>query len=359
MNNRLYLDIHVLQTVPPSCINRDDTGSPKTAIYGGVTRARVSSQAWKKAVRDYFKENAFENGIRTKYIFDLIAKEFIAKEGENQEVSQADAETAIKEILDKTGVKISKDKDNNRDVTGALFFISLKQVKELAKLAKEGKFEKNIAQDAIKKNPAVDMALFGRMVAEDGGLNIEASCQVAHAISTHKITNEYDYFTAVDEKETDHSGAGMIGTVEYNSSTLYRYATVAVHELNKQLGETPEKTAEAVEAFIKAFVLSMPTGKKNTFANQTPPYAVYVVLRNDQPANFAGAFETAIKIGKDDSGYAEKSAKALADYTNETKNWLAEPVKDYSTGNIEIGEKVSFNTLTRNIKNDICEKLCS
>ena len=166
--------------------------------------------------------------------------------------------------------------------------------------------------------PGVDLALFGRMVATKDSkgqpLNFDAAAQVAHAISTHAVENEYDYFTAVDDcSPEDNAGAGHLGTVEFNSSTLYRYATVNVVELRNMLGE---KAPEAVKAFIEAFIRSMPTGKQNTFANWTRPDAVYVTVRRDQPVNMAGAFEKPVRAGND--GYIQRSIQALAAYAKET-----------------------------------------
>ncbi|MFR8717011.1 MAG: type I-E CRISPR-associated protein Cas7/Cse4/CasC [Faecalibacterium prausnitzii] len=160
----------------------------------------------------------------------------------------------------------------------------------------------------------MDMALFGRMVADDPSLKYNAAAQVAHSISTHAVKNEYDYFTAVDDCQTDSTGAGHLGTVEYNSSTLYRYATVNVLELAEQLGA--EQAAETVRAFGEAFLFSMPTGRQNSFANRTLPDAVYVTLREDQPVNLCGAFERAVSRGEQ-GGYAEASKAALAQYAQQ------------------------------------------
>lgn len=129
------------------------------------------------------------------------------------------------------------------------------------------------------------------MVASDPSLNYDAAAQVAHSISTHAVQNEYDYFTAVDDcAPEDNAGAGHLGTVEYNSSTLYRYATVNTAELAEQLGA--KEVPGVVRAFADAFIRSMPTGKQNTFANRTLPDAVYVTIRGDQPVNLCGAFES-------------------------------------------------------------------
>ncbi len=149
----------------------------------------------------------------------------------------------------------------------------------------------------IAASGTVDLALFGRMVADTTDLNVDAACQVAHAISVHPVDNEFDYFTAVDDHkaadDAEDAGAGMIGTVEFNASTLYRYATVDADALKKNLGDD-EATRRAVEAFVRAFVTSMPTGKQNTFANRTLPDAVVISIRETQPVNLVGAFEDAV-----------------------------------------------------------------
>lgn len=177
----------------------------------------------------------------------------------------------------------------------------------------------------------MDMALFGRMVADDPSLNYDAAAQVAHSISTHAVKNEYDYFTAVDDcPAEDNAGAGHLGTVEYNSSTLYRYATVNVLELKGKLGA--EQAAETVRAFGEAFLFSMPTGKQNTFANRTLPDAVYVTIREDQPVNLCGAFERAVSRGEQ-GGYAEASKAALARYAQQVYASFAEaPVQSFTVG---------------------------
>lgn len=307
--NNLYLDIHAIQSVPPSNLNRDDTGSPKTAQYGGVTRARVSSQCWKKAMREDFCKYAERGhlGKRTKHIVKCVADKIIEKFPE-YEKNATELATAV---LKNAGLKI--DKDGKSDV---LFFIGDKQVCELAELAIRGIKEQEKICKALNSNMAIDIALFGRMVAREKkqkyDLSVDASCQVAHAISTHAVSGEYDYFTAIDDlSPEDNAGAGMIGTIEYNSSTLYRYANIAVHELCHQLGNK-EAAISAATLFIEAFIKSMPTGKVNTFANQTLPQGVIVALRSDRPVNLVSAFEEPVKAK---GGYAKESiAKLAAEY---------------------------------------------
>ena len=158
------------------------------------------------------------------------------------------------------------------------------------------------------------MVLFGRMVANDPSLNYDAAAQVAHSISTHPVQNEYDYFTAVDDRAPeDNVGAGHLGTVEYNSATLYRYATVNLMELSEHLGK--EMTPAVVRAFAEAFIRSMPTGKQNTFANRTLPDAVYLTIREDQPVNLCGAFERAVPASLE--GYVEPSKRRLVEYAQQ------------------------------------------
>ena len=308
--NNLYLDIHAIQSVPPSNINRDDTGSPKTAQYGGATRARVSSQCWKKAMRDYFLSHgdAGKVGVRTKDIVTYVA----------EKIREKDAMKSVDEAMEMADKVINLAGVSTKDYKAkALFFLGNKQAEELAMAALRNVQDKNEIKMILKENPAIDVALFGRMVADEPMLNEDASCQVAHAISTHAVSGEYDYFTAIDDlSPEDNAGAGMIGTIEYNSSTLYRYADIAVHELCRQLG-SKEATVAAVTLFIEAFIKSMPTGKVNTFANQTLPQGIIVTLRSDRPVNLVSAFEEPVQAK---GGYAKESmAKLAAEYKKAAK----------------------------------------
>lgn len=328
----VYIDIHVIQTVPPSCVNRDDTGSPKTAVYGGVNRARVSSQAWKHAMRETFRRElpAEMIGNRTKMLVPLVMEQI------RKINPDADAEKLAKEALENAGLKLNK-KDGKVD---ALFFISQEQAKALASLALEGEKDKKAYKKALEEVPSIDMVLFGRMVASDPSLNYDAAAQVAHSISTHSVHNEYDYFTAVDDcSPEDNAGAGHLGTVEYNSATLYRYATVNAVEVCRHLGKD---AAIAIRSFVSSFIRSMPTGKQNTFANRTLPDAVYITVRKDQPVNLSGAFEKPIIS---DQGYAEKSVERLCEYAEQVyRDYIGKPEKALGIGNgmESIAERKSF-----------------
>ncbi|WP_424536673.1 type I-E CRISPR-associated protein Cas7/Cse4/CasC [Sphaerisporangium viridialbum] len=345
IRTRTILEVHALQTVPPSCLNRDATGSPKSATYGGVPRARVSSQAWKRATRRGFHEllDPSELGVRTRRVAELLAERITRLDGS---IEQAQAwALAAEAIQTATGSKIEPPKrkaDTSKDKQGPtpapeskyLMFLSAHQLDGLAELAVKAhgagkdffkdKATKDLAKQLANSRHSVDIALFGRMVADGADINVDAAAQVAHAISVHRAENEADYYTAVDDyktRETDDLGAGMIGTVEFNSATLYRYAAVDIDLLSRNLGkglreEEPltEPVRRAAEAFVECFLTSLPTGKINTFGNHTLPEAVVVKLRSTRPINFVGAFEEPCRTDPQVGGYMREACERLADY---------------------------------------------
>ncbi|MGV9556235.1 type I-E CRISPR-associated protein Cas7/Cse4/CasC [Streptomyces sp. NPDC003401] len=338
---RIFLDVHALQTVPPSNINRDDTGAPKTAVYGGVPRARVSSQAWKRATRTYFEDEHLlepgELGVRTKKVVEVLAERITALDpslGEEEALALAD------ETVRAAGLKteVPKRKADAAKETGVaaapeakyLVFLSARQFDGLARLAVEGaaditaflkeKKNKEKVKEIADSRHSVDIALFGRMVADAADYSVDAAVQVAHAISVHRVENESDYYTAVDDRNTDEeTGAGMIGTVDFNSATLYRYAALGVHQLAANLGQglredepRTEPVRRAVEAFVHGFVASLPTGKINTFGHHTLPDAVVVKLRTTRPISFVAAFEDPVR--GDQGGHVRDACDRLAAY---------------------------------------------
>ena len=364
---RTYVDIHIIQSLPPSCVNRDDSGSPKSAVYGGVRRLRVSSQSWKRATRLYFNNllDAKDVGVRTKRVVEVLA-ERIAEDAPEL----ADAAAALAEkVFAAARIKLAppRDKKDAPQESGYLLFLSTSQIARLAGLAiasaRDGEaLDAKTVKRIFKETHAVDIALFGRMVADDTDLNVDAACQVAHAISTHAAENEYDFFTAVDDdksrSEEEDAGAGMMGTVEFSSATMYRYATVNLDMLVKNLGDG-EAALRALEVFIKGFCLSMPTGKQNTFANRTLPEAVVVLVRDDQPVSLVGAFEKPIRTNEAD-GYLVRSVEALADHARAIEdNYGLKPLAGFVValkgGDIlapegpdapaPLGERVSFADL--------------
>jgi len=343
MTNRTILELHILQTVPPSNLNRDDTGSPKTAVYGGVRRARVSSQAWKRATRRTFDGllDARDLGVRTKRVAELLADR-IREHDISIEQTQAWA-LAAETIQSATGSKIEtpkrkasakSDADQAAPESKYLMFLSARQLDGLAEIAIEGRHDikaffkdkdnKARARQIANTKHSVDIALFGRMVADGADINVDAAAQVAHAISVHQADNESDYYTAVDDRknrETDDLGAGMIGTVEFNSATLYRYAAVDVDLLGKNLGKglredepLTDPVRRAVEAFTEGLITSLPTGKLNTFGNHTLPDAVIVKLRSSRPINLVAAFEQPCRADQEIGGHLRQACERLAGY---------------------------------------------
>ena len=353
----IYVEIHFFKNVTPSCVNRDDMGSPKTAVYGGTRRARVSSQAWKHAMRKDFKKifSVEELGVRSREVAKQIAKEIVAIDSTiSEEEGIKKATKALKDVGIKTEIVNKKDNTEENDKieqTKVLLFISNKQAKALAKLICDGVKDKNAYKKALKDNPSVDIALFGRMAASDPTLNYDAAAQVAHAISTHTIQNEYDYFTAVDDlQDDDNAGAGHLGTVEFNSSTLYRYANVNVTELLKALDNLYD-AVDVVKKYVEAFVRSMPTGKENTFANRTFPDAIYVTVRNDQPVNLCGAFEKPVRASEE--GYVAESENKLVEYAGKVyDNFAAKPLAAFCVGDklADIAEKMTFPELLERLE---------
>lgn len=347
--NRLFVDFHVIQTVPPSCVNRDDTGSPKTATYGGVTRARVSSQAWKRAMREYFKRSWGEGdlAVRSRRIIRELAEEIKRKSGMDLPEALKASEKALQDLgfaiqegeeegeeskeestkKSKKG-KNKQGKNNAEDKLKTLFFVSRAQISALADSIVKGHTKSEELVGVLKEHTNFEIALFGRMAASNHALKCDAASQVAHSISTHEVHTEFDYFTALDDLSTEENlGAGHLGIVEFNSSTMYRYATINVRELERQkIGEVDR----VVRSFAEAFIYSMPTGRQNPFANRTVPDAVYITIREDQPVNLCGAFEEAIDSS---NGYSKPSILRLVEYANKSyQNFVEAPKYTLGTG---------------------------
>lgn len=366
--SRTIIDVHILQTVPPSNLNRDDTGSPKTAIYGGVRRARVSSQAWKRAVRLSFKDllSTEDLGERTRRVGEAIA-ELIAKQAPDL-ADQAQALAAG--VLKAAGIVTKEPKGGGPVESGYLLFLSRRQQENLAQVAIEAARagstpDSKRAKALANRDHSIDIAMFGRMVADAADINVDAAVQVAHAISVHAVDTEFDYFTAVDDRKHDaqETGAGMIGTVEFNSSTLYRYATIDVDRLQETLGNV-EASRKAVEAFLTAFATSMPTGKQNTFANRTLPDAVMVRLRQTQPVNLVGAFENPVRAGEA-HGRIKEAAAVLAQYTTEVEQAYGQPPVDAWVTHVgertqalaTVGKAVTFPELVTTVGSQVAIRL--
>ena len=334
----VYVDIHIIQSVPPSNLNRDDAGSPKQAIYGGARRARVSSQAWKRATR---KEadgllSPVQEATRTKKISALLTNAIAERTGLAEEQATRIATHLLAPLKIKPGKKAAD--------TAYLLFFGREQLRRMVDLVVEdaqaladlddkqldAALSDRSVPDVLTHGHPASVALFGRMVADIPALNVDAATQVAHAISTHAVETEFDYFTAVDdENPKEDTGAGMIGTIEFNSATLYRFATVGVHQLLENLDGDADAAANALRAFITAFVRSMPTGHQNSFAHRTTPSLVAVVIRTDQPVNLVSAFETPVRSSR---GLVPESMVLLARELRSTSEvWGLEPKDVFAT----------------------------
>jgi len=363
----LYIDINVLQTVPSSNINRDDTGTPKTAMYGGVTRSRVSSQSWKRVIRQAFQKEGNDEdwlkGYRTKKVSALLSQRI---RDLKPDLDEDAATKAANDLLKTAGLKVKLDKKNGEFLTGALLFVSKGQLNKLAQYAidnpdlgekksKELKETKKGLKQILLNDNSLALAMFGRMVADDPSLNVDAAVQVAHAISTHEIVPEFDYFTAIDDKrKEDEAGSAMLGTIEYNSSTLYRYANINVNELEKNIGS--DLTIKGAKLFIKEFISTMPTGKENTFANKTVPQYVLVTIRKDTPVNLVSAFEDPVKSH---GGYVKASIDRLENEYQATQKFVEAPVACFvlTTDHSDLKQVENLSDLLDKVGQVLAEKV--
>lgn len=367
----LIIDIHALQTVPPSLINRDDTGAPKTAVFGGVPRQRVSSQAWKRAIRKFFEHVAGAESIgkRSRNLPEVIIKKAMEF---SPEMSEDDAVAGLKKLFkatgSKDGISLEDPKKTEDEVEGdahsypttkALLFLSPQQIERAARaIVEKGdeKFTKSEAQDILDTAHSIDMAMFGRMLADVPTYNIDAAVQVAHAIGVHESEPEFDYFTAVDDvtEDWEETGAAMIGTVQMMSSTLYRFASVNVEALAENLGDV-EAARQASALFVRAFIESMPTGKQNTFANNTLPELVYVAVRDTRSVSLVNAFEEPVACER--GSRVQAAVEVLANEETAIEDaygmkplaaFVVDP-KDYAAKLEDIAHKVTVPELTSRI----------
>lgn len=319
----MLIQFHILQNYAPSNLNRDDTGAPKDAVFGGVRRGRISSQCIKRSIRrsTAFAENFSQDdllGIRTRKLPFLIKEEL-----KRQGVDEPDL-SLIVDKLSGVGRKIEK---KNQDVEGEiegdaevaekedmvkqLMFLGKNEIRPMASAlletykkmgAKEwGKADIEKITKGLKTSlpRSVDIAMFGRMTTSDAFEDVSAAVQVAHAISTNALNQEFDYFTAVDDL-ADEPGAGMIGDIEFNSSTYYKYVNVHWEELLVNLGGDMAVAEQGVLALLDAVVKAHPTGKQNTFAAFNLPDLVLVEVTDaNLPVSYANAFLKPAKASHD------------------------------------------------------------
>jgi CRISPR system Cascade subunit CasC len=348
----MKVELHILQNFPPANLNRDDTGQPKDTDFGGVRRARVSSQCIKRSIRRSAPfEQAYGDRIarRTKRVQVELVPRLVAMG--HDETAAHDLAAAVLDTL--------LGWDDEKGETKVLFYVGPEELDRLAELAHEnseaiGKAihdRRALGDDAKKKDAeaadkalsnaaakvgeafrqerqgrvhSVDVALFGRMLAQVPGMNIDAATQVAHAVSTHALDQDFDFYTAVDDFKADDDaaedkGAGMVGTTGFNASCYYRYALVDADQLASNLAEGAGEVTQAdrtlaagvIAAFVDGAVQAIPTGKQNAFAAQTPPALVMVVAKeNGTPWSLANAFATPVQASEE-LGLVPASVRAL------------------------------------------------
>lgn len=378
------IEIHMIQNHAPCNLNRDDTGSPKDCMFGGIRRSRISSQSIKRSIRTspIFHEEmkGIELAMRTRRLPELV-KQKLLSEGIDEKMASIAAEKA-------TGFGTKEGKERLEDMnTAQTMFITQNDVNAVAAVMKEAiqkaespkEFKEMKAVDLQKKaelkgwRPITpDIALFGRMTTSDAFTDVEASIQVAHAISTNKMDHEFDYFTAVDDLQKnsdDSSGADMIGDVQFNSACYYKYFSLDYDALIENLaGPKPDEKAtdeekkaydEALEnarkvasttvsAFIKAAIYTTPSGKQNSFAAHQLPSAILVEIRpRKTPVSYANAF---VEPARPSNG-----SDMIKDSVNKFVNHVALQTTKF---NLESTKRLWFTTVDQKLNGvETCETI--
>lgn len=336
----MKVEYHILQSFPVTCLNRDDVGAPKTAIVGGVTRARVSSQSWKRQVRLAMHDFGIKLGVRTKHVATMIS-DYCRENGATEDQAER-AGAEIAEVLTKD----------------TLHFFSHSEAKSLAEYAKEHDYKIN-GKEVIKVhkrafNPAedgLDIALFGRMVAKANELKVDGAVSFSHAISTHRISNEVEFFTALDDfpfEEELQQGSSHMGSLEFNSATYYRYVGLDVGELVRTLG-SDEHLSTALEAFTKALFVAVPGARQRTQAGYSPWDYANVLVRTGQ--HLQASFEKPVK--STGSGFSEPSIEALREYMNRKEKQSGSLFGKLGGFEWGITEDYSIDNLVRDIQTTV------
>lgn len=289
------IEFHILQSFPVTCLNRDDVGSPKSCIVGGVMRARVSSQCWKRQVR----LTMHDFGVKLAHRSKLVAAQMAAacqKLGATEEAAQACGEAMA--------APLSKD---------TLFFFTDTEVQACATYAQSLNFNAKAIKGTeitkiLKKSlklatDGLDIALFGRMVAQAPELNIKAAASFSHAISTHAVVTDLDFFTALDDLNSEKPTAHL-DNLEFNSATYYRYVSLDLGQLYDSLGG--ENLEQSVDAFTKALFIAIPAARQNTLSGACPWDYAKVLIRRGQRVQLS--FDRPVKSRE---GFLEPSINSL------------------------------------------------
>ncbi|MFJ9624917.1 type I-E CRISPR-associated protein Cas7/Cse4/CasC [Streptomyces sp. NPDC101181] len=340
-----FLDIHVVQPVPYSNLNRDDTNSVKTMLYGDALRTRISSQSWKRAIREHFQEALGDRALRTRRIGERVTEVLRGRGWDEAPAGRAGAHVAAGSSI-KWEVAKGKDKQpiTNKVLTNALVYLPEDAVEELADTAEahkdalttdftgkgktkpESALKGKIDKILLKRNGVIN--LFGRMLAEVDHAGVDGAVQVAHAFTTHTTEVELDYFAAVDDvtaTKDDETGSGHMGTAEFSTGTLYRFATIDLRELTKNLSDDNDIAVDAARElagqFLLSFIESLPQAKKNSTAPHSLPHLVHVAVRSDRPLSFAAAFEEPVRSARH-GGYVARSVEGINAYAQAANTLL-------------------------------------
>ena len=334
------IELHIIQSFPVTCLNRDDVGAPKTAVFGGETRARVSSQSWKRAIRLYAQE-------RQPGLFAGVRGHFMAERLQNKieahDVDREKALVAAQDVIAKLSRKDKRYKDAHRTSvllylspneletvanTVAEFLADGRDVEKVKKKGKEEEEEKRILEGSevkkvlknLKPRDFADIAIFGRMVADDHSLTLEGAGMFSHALSTHRVSNQIDFFSAVDDQNPeDSAGAGHIGLLEFNAACYYRYVGVNCDLLADadHLGHlSPKERHDVLDIFLRASMMAVPSARHNSMFGHNPPDCILGRVRQGQPLSLANAFENHIRPR---DGYLEPSREALRKHHEKLK----------------------------------------
>ena len=320
----MFVELHMIQSFSPANLNRDDTNNPKDCEFGGVRRARISSQCIKRAMRTapiFAETTGVPIAKRTKWLINRRLLPALVDAGKPEDESGQVLEGFVPLFVSKLDAKTKEDRK-----TAVLLYISDAEVDAMVEalladwddLGDEKKLKaltRNLTKQHRGHTSAPDIALFGRMLAEKPELGLDAACQVAHAISTHRVTMEMDFYTAVDDLNPEETaGAGMMGFVGFDSACFYRYARVDWRQLVKNLRGDTGLAGKTVEGFLRAAVTTVPSGKQNSFAANNPPSLLLAVVRQDGMGwSLANAFERPV-YARRDTGLVAPSVEALDAY---------------------------------------------
>jgi CRISPR system Cascade subunit CasC len=311
-----FLQFHLLTAYPPSNLNRDDTGRPKSAVFGGVPRLRVSSQALKRAWRasDVFAVDLADHlGVRTQRLGEEIQQALIT-----QGVAAPKALATARQVAEHFG-KLKPEKDSSPARTEQLAFVSPEERSGALALAERivaGTVKEVKADDLLRHtDTAVDIAMFGRMLADNPDYNRDAAVQVAHAITTHKVSIEDDFYTAVDDLKapSEDAGAGFLGELGFGSGVFYLYACVNLGQLERNLDGDKALAAAACSALVSAAATVSPSGKQASFAALARAHYVLAERGTNAPRTLAGGFLRPV-VGDD---LAASSVNALRNWRDQ------------------------------------------